>query len=538
MSNSKTKESTEWLNEAVFYQIYPQSYYDSNGDGIGDFQGIIQKLDYIKSLGVNALWINPCFESPFRDAGYDVSNYYKVAPRYGTNDDLKELFAEAKKRGIRILLDLVAGHTSTEHKWFKESSKDEKNKYSDWYVWTNNALDQTWGMSFIGGITERNGQFSNNYYAFQAALNYVITDPDPKRTWQQGVDAPGPKAVVAELKNIIRYWLDMGASGYRVDMAFSLVKSIMGEKFKGKHLKESLAIWQGIRNMLDEEYPEAVIISECFKPTMAIEGGFHSDFSFHFWLRNFFNLGKNLAHGDLLDGSIPTTYLPPYEEIQKHINCVNENKKGYISLFSCSHDISRLVQKEEHLKPMELYLATILLLPGVPFIYYGDEIGMSYIDGLKSIEGGYGRCGSRTPMQWDIDKNAGFSNAETNKLYLPVDTASNAVNVSDQENKDNSLLNKVKQIISIKRSCPAFNAHSKCELIETKDKEKSFAFIRESGDEKYLVFINAGKEKTTFEYDIKEEKCEAVLSSSLLQEDNSINFPLSVEAESYIIIKF
>ena len=143
------KTMSKWLDNAVFYEIYPQSFNDTNGDGIGDFNGIIEKLDYIKELGCNAIWINPCFESPFGDAGYDVSDYCKAAPRYGTNEDLKRVFEEAHKRGIHVLLDLVPGHTSVEHKWFRESMKAEKNEFTDRYVWTDSIWEEPRGMSCI-----------------------------------------------------------------------------------------------------------------------------------------------------------------------------------------------------------------------------------------------------------------------------------------------------------------------------------------------------------------------------------------------------
>ena len=159
-----------WLEEAVFYEIYPQSFYDSNADGIGDINGIRQKLGYLKSLGVNALWINPCFESPFQDAGYDVSDYYKVAPRYGTNADLHALFDEAHRSGMRILLDLVPGHTSIEHPWFKASCQHTPNEYTDWYVWTNSAF--AWRLQdfkVVSGYSERNGSYVSNFFYFQPA---------------------------------------------------------------------------------------------------------------------------------------------------------------------------------------------------------------------------------------------------------------------------------------------------------------------------------------------------------------------------------
>ena len=175
--------AAEWLKDTVFYEIYPQSFKDSNGDGIGDINGIIQKLDYIRSLGCNALWINPCYDSPFRDAGYDVRDYKKVAPRYGTNEDLYRLFDEAHRKGIRVLLDLVPGHTSEEHPWFRESQKAEKNEYTDRFIWTDFCFQAADGFPYIGGESERSGCYILNFFKCQPALNYgfyKITEP-----WQK-----------------------------------------------------------------------------------------------------------------------------------------------------------------------------------------------------------------------------------------------------------------------------------------------------------------------------------------------------------------
>ena len=239
----------QWLKDAVFYEIYPQSFYDTNGDGIGDLKGIIEKLDYIKELGCNALWINPCFDSPFKDAGYDVRDYKLIAPRYGTNADAKALFEAAHAKGIHVLLDLVPGHTSEEHAWFKESSKPEKNEYSDRYIWTDSCFSAGDGMPFIGGETDRNGTYILNFFKCQPALNYGYGKCREK--WQMPTDAPGPRATVEAVKDVMRFWLDMGCDGFRVDMASSLVKN------DTHHKKYTCAIWRDIAAMLDKEYPEA-----------------------------------------------------------------------------------------------------------------------------------------------------------------------------------------------------------------------------------------------------------------------------------------
>ena len=181
-----SKNVPKWLSSAVFYQIYPQSFYDSNGDGIGDIGGIIKKLDYVQSLGCNAIWLNPCFESPFNDAGYDVTDFCRVAPRYGTNADLRRLFSTARRRGIRVCLDLVAGHTSIDNPWFVQSCRPTKNKYSDWFIWTDDwARPTPLGFKFVNGFAPRNGSYLANFFCSQPALNYGFADPDPDYPWQR-----------------------------------------------------------------------------------------------------------------------------------------------------------------------------------------------------------------------------------------------------------------------------------------------------------------------------------------------------------------
>ncbi len=193
----------KWLDNAVFYEIYPQSFYDSNGDGIGDIPGIIGKLDYIKGLGCNAIWLNPCFDSPFYDAGYDIRDFYKVAPRYGTNQDIKDLFEEVHSRDMHIILDLVPGHTSIEHPWFQESMKNENNAYSDFYIWTPNRkampkIDKPGVYAsnlrgFIIGFGQRPGCCAVNFYSTQPALNYGFKEIDAPE-WQKPMESPGPLA--------------------------------------------------------------------------------------------------------------------------------------------------------------------------------------------------------------------------------------------------------------------------------------------------------------------------------------------------------
>ena len=214
----------KWLDNAIFYEIYPQSFLDTNGDGIGDFQGIIEKLDYIKELGCNAIWMNPCFASPFGDAGYDVADYYQAAPRYGTNADLKRLFHEVHKRDMHILLDLVPGHTSVAHPWFKESCKADRNEFTDRYIWTDSTWGQLENMGSLCGISEREGSVIVNFFAHQPALNYGFY----KKTqdWQQDPDDPGPKATLAEMENVMRFWIGMVFQNYALYPHLTVEKNI------------------------------------------------------------------------------------------------------------------------------------------------------------------------------------------------------------------------------------------------------------------------------------------------------------------------
>jgi glycosidase len=494
----------EWLETAVFYEIYPQSFFDSNADGIGDLPGILQKLAYLHNLGINAVWLNPCFASPFQDAGYDVSDYYQVAPRYGTNEDLRSLFVEARKLGIHILLDLVPGHTSTQNAWFQESCKPERNAYSDWYIWTDSIWAwQAPGVQTVIGYAERDGNYITNFFHFQPALNYGFAKPDPKLPWQQPVDAPGPRAVRAELKKIMQFWLDMGASGFRVDMAGSLVKNDPDNI-------ETARIWREIRDWLDKEYPEAALVSEWSRPTVALPAGFHMDFLLPFTNpahSALFRLEETTFASDkkagFLDPHGPGDIQPFLEAYLPLLQATRG--QGFLALMTGNHDTTPRLGNGRAPGSQALALLLLLSLPGVPFIYYGDEIGMRSPAGLKTKEGGYGRTGARTPMQWDATQNAGFSSASSDKLYLPVDPAPDRPNVAAQTVDANSLLNQVRGSIALRKAHPALCASASFEPIQAEPGSLPFVFLRQSGDEKVLVAINPS-----------DQPCETRLAAALI----------------------
>jgi maltose alpha-D-glucosyltransferase/alpha-amylase len=482
----------EWLNDAVFYQIYPQSFFDTNGDGIGDLPGIEQKLDYIASLGVNALWLNPCFESPFMDAGYDVADYRKVAPRYGTNRDLKRLFRAAAKRGIRICLDLVPGHTSIEHPWFKASCRAKPNRHTNWYVWNDSVWKGADPWPCVRGYAERDAAYVPNFFWFQPALNFGFGRQD--EPWQLPPDHPDIRGLRREFRETIRFWLDQGCGGFRVDMAASLVRNDPG----GAVIRE---YWQGVRAMLDRDYPEAVLISEWGYPPSAISAGFHLDFLLHFGppaYTSLFRLGQEGAewqpeargsffsrHGK---GNI-RAFLDPFLDYRRETL-----GRGHIALPSSNHDMSRLAYGRSR-KDLAVAFAFILTMPTVPFIYYGDEIGMDYVRGLVSKEGGYQRTGSRTPMQWTDGRNAGFSTAPAAELYLPVDGRKNRPSVERHEGDRSSPLNTVRRLIALRAETPALKPEGAFIPLYARARKYPFIYERTLGAERVLVALNPGSDK-------------------------------------------
>lgn len=486
----------KWLDDAIFYEIYPQSFQDSNADGIGDFKGLISRLDYIRELGCNALWINPCFTSPFGDAGYDVADYYTIAPRYGTNEDAKLLFEEVHKRGMHILFDLVPGHTSVEHAWFKESMKPEKNEFTDRYVWTDNVWEAPEDMGCLRGISQRCGAVGLNFFSMQPALNYgyyKVTKP-----WQQEMDAPGPKATLEAMMDVMRFWLSMGCDGFRVDMAGSLVKN-------DPDSKGTIALWKKVRAFLDEEFPDAAMVSEWGEPDKSLQGGFHMDFLLHFGPSHYNDLFRcehpyfsSKGQGDI--SKFVEKYLENYEKTEK---------KGLICIPSGNHDMQRMARTLDP-EEMKVAFAFLLSMPGAPFIYYGDEIGMRYVEDLVSVEGGYERTGARTPMQWDDTVNAGFSAAPRDRLYIRQDEAKDRPTVKNQIAREDSLYHEVQKLIRIRQAHKALQSKGEIRFVFAQENAYPLAYIRSCGEERILAVINPSAKEVSFPF---EEEAKEVLYS-------------------------
>ncbi len=476
----------EWLKNAVFYEIYPQSFCSLDNKGVGTLNGIISKLDYICELGCNAIWLNPIYDSPFKDAGYDVRDYKKVASRYGSNSDARNLFVEAHKRGIHVILDLVPGHTSEEHPWFIESSKASHNEYSDRYIWTDSWFKGIPGRPYIGGETERNGTYMLNFFKCQPALNYGWTDPS--EDWQSSVDSPEAIATREAIKDICRFWLDMGCDGFRVDMADSLVK---GENA----WPQTALVWKDILSDLRKCHPSAVFVSEwCYPYTSIVDAGFDMDFyldhkgnGYNSLLRDYETDGPDMSYfrkdSHISCSKFINEWLPSYNAVKDH---------GFISLITGNHDTTRI---SYNLSSIELKIAFCFLLtmPGVPFIYYGDEIGMRYLD-LPSYEGGYTRTGSRTPMQWDADTLSAGLNG---KLYLPCDDSSDAPTVEKSRKIQDSLFNTVKNLIKLRLSEDSLSSDSPFDIVFLSDDSPLFIYRRKD----LLIAINPSSEELSARLD-------------------------------------
>ncbi len=490
-----------WLAEAVIYEVYPQSFSDSNQDGIGDLRGAIEKLDYLQWLGVNVVWFNPCFASPFRDAGYDVSDYCSIAPRYGTNDDMVEFIAEARARGIRVLLDLVAGHTSVEHPWFVASANDPSD---DRYVWANRP-----GDGFVTGPGSRPGWYMKNFFEEQPALNFGYARLDPDEPWRQLPDAPGPRRNRRALQEIIAFWIERGAAGFRVDMAYSLVKD-------DHDLTATTALWRGIREWLGATYPDAVLVPESDEKGTADAGRratFDADFALviHPEHSALFNSG---AAGILpwQDDVEPCYFDPdvgPAEGTAAlrrfldlwHARSIGAGEERLQILPSSDHDFSRLACGQRTGNQLRAAFTFLLTWGTIPSIYYGDEIGMRYLPGLPVKEGSmwnprFNRAGCRTPMQWDPDlPNDGFSAAPADMLYLPQDGAPDRPTVAAQHDHAGSLLRFVRDVIALRRCAPALGVAASRTVLTI-----GYPFVYVRGGT-HLVVVNPRREAATIELD-------------------------------------
>lgn len=476
-----------WYRRAIFYEVMVRSFADSDGDGVGDFQGLISKLDYLEWLGVDALWLPPFYASPLLDGGYDIADYRQVLPEYGTLDDFRELVTQAHQRNMRVMIDLVLNHTSDQHEWFQKSRTDPHGPYGDYYVWSD--TDELWpDIRIIFSDTEtsnwafdaeRRQFYFHRFFSHQPDLNY------------------GNPAVQQEMFDVTRFWLDLGVDGFRLDAVPYLFESDGGT---GESEPETHEFIRSLRAMIDREYPGKALVSEANQAPSETAKYFgtenepecHMAFDFPVMPRIFYALRSQMVNGLAAVLSAATeiprdaswaVFLRNHDELSLEMVTDDERQAlygwyAYDPRMRVNVGIRRrlapLLDNSRH--ELELVHALLLALPGTPFLYYGDEIAMGDNIWLND------RDASRTPMQWTPDRNAGFSTADPGKLYLPVVQSLgyhyNSVNVETQLAQSRSFLHFVRNLLHLRRAHPVMGVGS-IRMLAT-DNDSVLAFVRET----------------------------------------------------------
>ncbi|HAT4144740.1 TPA: alpha-glucosidase [Clostridium perfringens] len=513
----------KWWKELIAYQIYPKSFMDSNGDGIGDIQGIISKLDYLKDLGIDLIWLCPMYKSPNHDNGYDISDYKDILDEFGTMDDFNELLNEVHNRGMKLIIDLVINHTSHEHPWFIESRSSRNNPKRDWYIWREGKGDEepnNWESIFKGSAWEF-CENSEEYYL------HLFAKEQPDLNWEN-------KEVRRELYNMINWWLDKGIDGFRVD-AISHIKKEEGlkdmdnpEGLKYVSSFEKHMNVEGINSHLKELKEET--FSKYNIVTVGEANGVSANEADH-WVaedEGTFNMIFQFEHLNLWNYEEGQGFdVKAYKDVLTNWQNSLEGK-GWNALFIENHDIPRVVStwgndKEYLTECAKAFGAIYFLQKGTPFIYQGQELGMTNVkyhsiceyDDVKTIntyneriESGVSeeialkeawitsRDNSRTPMQWNSSKNAGFT---CGKPWIGVNENYKTINVEVEERDENSVLNFYKKLIKLKKSNEAL-IYGVYDLILEED-ENIFAYTRTLNNEKFLIMANLTGENAKYVYE-------------------------------------
>jgi len=521
------KLDKKWWKKEVGYQIYPRSFYDSNNDGIGDLNGITEKLDYLKNLGITLIWVCPIFKSPMDDNGYDISDYYDVNPEFGTKEDLEKLIAEAEKRGIKVILDLVINHTSDEHEWFLEALKNPESKYRNYYIFKRgeNGLPPTnWRSHFGGsawekveGETDENG--NEMYYL------HLFTKKQPDLNWEN-------PEIRKELYKMVNYWLEKGIAGFRVDAINSIKKDARyldlpvdgadGMAYNVEYTLNQPGIEEFLSELAKETFKKYNAMTVAETPMLEYEryNDFIGDDGFFTMIFDFSYTDLDMTKGGFYYSlrDIPTIELrDAIFESQ-----LTQQKYGWGAPFLENHDLPRSLNKFFGEKANEtnakLLANVFFFLRGTPFIYQGQEIGMDNFvrndisefddiaskdqyqralgEGFSSEEALYfvnkrSRDNSRTPMQWDNSKNAGFSKDENSKSWIKLTGSQATTNVADQINDKDSIFSHYKKMIDLRQNgkysdCLTFGDFISVPL----ENEKIIAYVRKYKNQKVLCISN------------------------------------------------
>jgi oligo-1,6-glucosidase/alpha-glucosidase len=525
----------KWWHDSVIYQIYPKSFNDSNSDGIGDLRGIIEKLDYLNQLGIDLIWLSPVFSSPMKDNGYDIDDYYAIAEQFGSMEDMEKLIAEADKRGIGIMMDLVINHSSDQHRWFKESRQSKANPKRDYYIWKDPKADgspPTNWRSIFGGSAWTFDEKTGQYYL------HTFAKEQPDLNWEN-------KKLRQELYQMVNWWLEKGLAGFRVD-AISYIKKnqFKDQKVNGQDglssIFEASANQPGILDLLNELKAETfsnyqiVTVAELYAEDNKRMQEFAGD-------DGPFDLVFDFRHVDL-DLSEGSEWFKERDwDLVELKERLNEIQKTYsaerrAAIFWENHDQPRSLNKylsEDEINDysIKMLAAVFMLQRGIPFIYQGQEIGMSNVKfndiddyqdlathGLyqEALKAGYdkdevmevvwrrSRDNSRTPMQWSEAKNAGFSKADP---WLKVNPNYQEINVEENLKNDNSVFSFYKELIKLRKKSPyqEIIVEGKYQPLLESD-QNLIAYLREKEGEKLLLAANfKNKEvKINLDYQVEE----------------------------------
>jgi maltose alpha-D-glucosyltransferase/alpha-amylase len=496
-----------WYKDAVFYQLHVKSFADSDADGVGDFRGLTSKLDHLASLGVDCLWLQPMYPSPFRDDGYDISDYTSIHPSYGTLQDFTDFLKQAHDRGLRVIIELVLNHTSDQHAWFQEARSSTDSPRRDWYVWSDTD-DRYRGVRIIFIDTELSNwawdpvskaYYWHRFFSHQPDLNY---------------DNP---AVREEIWKVMKFWLDLGVDGFRVDAVPYLVER---EGTSCENLPETHAVLKELRARLDANFKDRVLLAEAnmwpedVRPYFGEGDEFHMSFHFPIMPRMFMALRledrKPLI--DIIERTpnIPEScqwglFLRNHDELT--LEMVTDLERQYmwdeyaqdprarINL-GIRRRLATLLDGDR--RRIELMIGLLMSLPGSPILYYGDEIGMGdnvYLGDRNSV---------RTPMQWSSGVNAGFSTADPERLWLPLVSNAvfgyQAVNVESQQRNATSLLHWMRRLIEVRKQARIFGRGS-IEFLKP-DNHRVLAFTRTFGREAILVVSNLAGTAQAVDFDL------------------------------------
>ncbi|MCL5439652.1 MAG: maltose alpha-D-glucosyltransferase [Thermoplasmataceae archaeon] len=506
------EEMNLWYRDAIFYEVHVKCFYDSNNDGTGDFEGLRQKLDYLKTLGVDCIWLLPFYKSPLKDDGYDISDFYSIQPEYGTMEDFQRFLDDAHSMGIRVIADLVLNHVSDQIEWFKEAKRDRNSPKRSWFVWSD--TDKKYSQARVIFIDSEISNWAwepvtrqyywHRFYSSQPDLNY---------------DNP---EVREEMKNVMRFWLKKGLDGFRCDAVPYLFER---EGTNCENLPETHAYFKDLRKMLDSEFPGTILLAEANQwPTQAKEyfgneDEFHMCFNFPLMPRIFIALARQSALPivEIINQTLPIPatcdwgiFLRNHDELTLEMVTDEERDIMYTEYakipkmrlnLGIRRRLAPLVDNDR--ATLELLYALLLSIPGSPILYYGDELGMG--DNIYLGD----RNGVRTPMQWSYDRNAGFSRADTEQLYSPVITNPNfhyeSYNVESESRLSSSLLNWVKKMLRTRKKYNTIFGRGNIEFI-THENRKALCYVRKYEGKQILCVFNMSRKHTFVELDLKEYK--------------------------------